>query len=122
LDLVKPHVAYFFNAHLDPGLAAEAIADIMQRADVAEEDVSGLVAAFSLSPDWLADLAAQGLDLRSDPEWANSFLRELVALWTDSDRDGDHSPGPGGSAPDPKDDAGAGAPGVKVNGHSRPGA
>ena len=67
LELVKPHVSYFFNAHLDPGLAAEAVSDIMVRAQVTEADLNGLVASFTLSADWLADLAGQGLDLRSDP-------------------------------------------------------
>ncbi len=122
LELVKPHVAYFFNAHLDPGLAAEAIADIMARAQVTEDDLNGMVAAFTLSADWLADLAGQGLDLRSDPAWASDFLRELVAAWNDSHGDGGSPDGPGGRAADDADNARPGPARVAVNGDSRPGA
>jgi hypothetical protein len=122
LDLVKPHVAYFFNAHLDPGLAAEAVSDIMVRAQVTEADLNALVAAFTLSADWLADLAGQGLDLRSDPAWASEFLRELVANWNDRHGDGDGSDGPGGRAGDDADDAGPRPARVALNGDSQPGA
>jgi hypothetical protein len=120
LDLVKPHVAYFFNAHLDPGLAAEAVSDIMARAQVTEADLNALVAAFTLSADWLADLAGQGLDLRSDPAWASEFLSELVTIWNDRHGDGDGSDGPGGRVGDHADDAGPRAPRVTLNGDSPP--
>jgi hypothetical protein len=122
LDLVKPHVAYFFSAHLDPGLAAEAIADIMTRAQVAQGDLDALVASFTLSADWLADLAAQGLDLRADPAWAAEFLSELRALWDDAHSGDDDSDGGGRRAADVEDDAPARAPGLAINGDSRPGA
>jgi hypothetical protein len=122
LELVKPHVAYFFNAHLDPGLAAEAVSDIMARAQVTEADLNELVAAFTLSADWLADLAGQGLDLRSNPAWASDFLRELVAAWNDGHGDGGDSDGPGGRVADHAPDAGPGAARLAVNGDSRPGA
>jgi hypothetical protein len=122
LELVKPHVAYFFSAHLDPGLAAEAVADIMARAQVTEADLNGLVASFTLSADWLADLAAQGLDLRSDAAWANEFLAQLVSFWNDSHGDGGDSDGPGRRVADNADDAEARPARVAVNGDSRPGA
>lgn len=122
LNLIKPHVLYFFNAHLDPGLAAEAVADIMERENVTEDDVSGLVAAFSLSPDWKADLAAQGIDLRSDPEWADDFLSELVSVWTSGDRGNGRPGGATGGVAHAEDDAGAGAGGGQLHDHPRPGA
>jgi hypothetical protein len=122
LNLIRPHVLYFFSAHLDPGLAAEAIADIMEREGVAEDDVRGLVAAFTLSADWKADLAGQGLDLRGDPVWADEFLAELVAAWTERDQHGDGGPGRAGGVADAEDDADPLPPGGVQHGGEGPGA
>lgn len=122
IELIRPHVLYFFSAHLDPGLAAEAIADIMEREGVTEDDVSGLVAAFATSADWKSDLAGQGLDLRAEPQWADDFLAELVGAWTERDRDGGREPGRGGRMADAADDAEVRAPGIDLAGDPRTGA
>jgi hypothetical protein len=115
LALIKPHVLYMFSTRAEPGLAADHIADIMEREGVGEGDVLGLVAAFTSSADWQADLAAQGIDLRSDPRWADDFLSELIAAWTDPDRVGDGGAGGGGGAPDASHDAGLGAGGLRLD-------
>lgn len=112
LALIRPHVAYFYGAQLDPSLAADAIVDIMVRANVSDGDLNELVAAYTLSTDWKADLAASGLDLRGNPEWADDFLSELVAAWTERDRHGDGGDGRGGRMADAPDHEGPGAPGL----------
>lgn len=122
LAMLRPHVHYFFSTRIDPALAADAVVDIMLRQGVTQEDVNGLVAAFTLSPDWMADLASQGVDLRSDPEWANEFLSELVAAWTDRDRDGEPGTGGGGRVADPAGDAPPSAPGLTLDAHKADGA
>jgi hypothetical protein len=113
--LIGPHVLYFYTARLDPGLAAEAVADIMQREGVTDGDLNGLVVAFGTSPDWKADLAAQGVDLRGDPAWADEFRDELVAAWTERDRDSDGVTGGTGGVADAQNDAPASAPGLALD-------
>lgn len=122
LALIAPHVRYFFANGHDPGLAAEAVTDIMERQGVTDGDLNELVAAFTLSADWKADLAAQGLDLRSDPQWADDFLAQLVDLWTQRDRSGEPEAGRGRGLADVAPDAPTRANGVAVADDPRPGA
>jgi hypothetical protein len=122
LVLIQPHVLYFFHAGHDPALAAEAVADIMLRQEVKDEDVNGLVSAFFASPDWKADLAGQGIDLTSNPGWADTFLRELVSAWTESGADGEPGAGGDGGLADLADDAGLQPAGVLLHGDPGPGA
>lgn len=113
LALIKPHVLYFFSAELDPQLAAEAIADIIERNGVSGEQINDLVAAFFASgPGWKDDLAGQGIDLRGNPQWADDFLAELVAQWSGGDADGGHRAGRAGSVADAGNDAATSAPGL----------
>jgi hypothetical protein len=91
--LIGPHVMYFFHARHDPGLAAEAIADIMDRERVTEAQVNELVATFGLSADWKADLAAQGFELRSDDNWIDDFFSDLNDIWADRHSDGQRRAG-----------------------------
>jgi hypothetical protein len=122
LNVVRPHIAYFYSAQHDPGLAAEAITDIMGRHGITDADVNELVAAFTLSPDWKADLAAQGLDLRSNPGWADEFLMELVGAWSDRHGDGDDRAGRAGRVGDAGDDATPGAAGLSLDADTGDGA
>lgn len=78
LRLIRDDVLYFFSRHHSPELAAEAILDVLNAGGVTEEQVHELVATFAISPDWIGALAAEGIDLRADPEWAGQFLQELV--------------------------------------------
>lgn len=113
LALIRPHVNYFFAANHQPDLAADAVMDIIVRAQVPEDHINALVAAFAISGEnWLGDLAAQGIDLRSNPEWAGQFLEELVARFADRDGDDGYSTGTGRRAPDAAGDARPGAGGV----------
>lgn len=116
LDGIRADILYFFSRRHDPELAAEAIVGILEPIDaVAEQGINDLVGAFAISPDWKADLAAEGIDLRADPEWADQFLAALIAEWTDPDR-GDDDPERGaGDATDLARNGEAGA--KRVNGH-----
>lgn len=122
LRLIGPHVLYAFAAQLPPSLAADNIVAIMDRANVRDEDVDQLATAFALSADWKADLAAQGIDLRSNAGWADEFLSELVAAWTGGDRDGDSAGGGGGGVGDADGDAAPGEGGLHLNGGAGQGA
>jgi hypothetical protein len=115
LHLIRPHLLYLYSAQLPPDLAADALVDIMERSGVTDENLNELVAAFTLSPDWKADLAAQGIDLRGNPGWADELLSELVAAWTSRDDDGDSGPGRTGGVADPEDHAEAGPPGLEID-------
>lgn len=122
IALIRPHVLYFYAAQHDPALAAEAVVDIMARSGVTDGDVNDLVAAYLAAPDWKADLAAQGIDLRAIPEWADEFLAELVNAWPERQRHGDDRPGGAGGLADAQPDAPAGAAGVALDAASQPGA
>lgn len=125
VKFLAPHVLYFFRApgtytspdgkrRQDPGLAAEAIADMMASEGVTEADLAGLVTAFSLSADWQADLARQGIDLREDPQWAEHFRAELVDAWASRDQRDDGGAGGDGRAPDVARNEEAGAGGLDL--------
>lgn len=122
LRLIQPDILYFYSRRLDPGLAAEAVVDIMGRAGVTDEAVNELVGAYLGAADWKADLAAQGIDLTANPEWADDFLQELVGQWPERHRHGDGAGGRGGGLADAADDAPAGAAGVAVDDDPGPGA
>lgn len=125
VKFLTPHVMYFFRApgtytspdgkrRQDPGLAAEAIADMMAAEGVTEADLAGLVTAFSLSSDWQADLARQGIDLREDPQWAEHFRAELVDAWSSREQGDDGRGGSDGRPPDVARDEEAGAGGLDL--------
>lgn len=119
--LVRPHILFFFGSDLPPDLAAEAIVVILRRENVSDEEVAGFATAFALSPDWKTDLAGEGIDLRSNPEWADEFLDELVGQWSESAGNPDAGDGDPGRRGDPADDAprsppGGGAPKRKGKG------
>lgn len=98
LDLIKEDVLFFFRRGYEPDLAAENVVEILDRNEVKEEALHELIAAFTVSAAWIEDLASCGIDLRSNPEWANLFLSSLVSIYTDpSRRDDDTGRGSGGS-------------------------
>lgn len=104
LALIAPDISYHFARRNNPEFAAEGVYDIIVRANVSDDEINALAAAFTLSPDWLADLAAEGIDLRPDPAWANAFLAELVRLHTEDGEHGDDIAGDGGGAANPGQD------------------
>lgn len=116
LNAIRPDIAYFFSRRHDPELAAEAVVSILADVPGAEEMVNELVASFAISPDWKADLAAEGIDLRADPQWADQFLSALVAEWSDPERDADDLDRGGGDAADVEDHGAVRTAGV--NGHA----
>lgn len=84
LDLIRDDVLFMFKRNHDPARAADVVYDTIEAANVSEDALNELVAAFTLSPDWLTDLANEGIDLRSRPEWAQQFLTALVGIHTDA--------------------------------------
>lgn len=103
--LVRPHVLYYYSSDLPPDLAAEAIIVILQREGITDGEVTELATAFALSADWKADLAAQGIDLRGNPDWADDFLSELVGQWSETAGNVDDSARDGGGRGDLAGDA-----------------
>lgn len=120
LDLIRDDVLFMFGRLHDPERAAEVVFDTLDKHQVAEDDINALVAAFGISPDWLGELAAEGIDLRSNPDWAQQFLSALVALH--ADLGGNDEPGQrdeGGEA-DTGPDGPAGARRLSANGGAEP--
>lgn len=104
LDLIRADVLYFFTRQIDPEKAADVIYDILEANEVTEADINGLVVAISADP--LEGLAAEGIDLRSRPEWGNEFLQFLISIHTDDNgEDDDRGRGDRGEADPSKDGA-----------------
>jgi hypothetical protein len=124
LQLIRPDVAYYFARRnvYSAEEAAGAVYDVLTAAGVSEDQFNELAAAFTLSADWKSDLAAQGIDLRGDPAWADAFLAALVAVHTadDAERDQDHPGGEPGDAGDAGGNGPAGAGGVAGDDGARP--
>lgn len=110
LDIVRDDVMLAFAKRRDPERTAGIVADLLDDAGVTDDQIDEFAAAFALSADPLSDLAAEGVDLRSGPEWASAFLAALLAEWrgeTGDDGDEmDNTGGGGGGGDDPQDDAG----------------
>lgn len=97
LDVIREDVLYCFKRGHDPERTAELVYDAIENAGVSEEAINELVAAFALSSDWLADLASEGIDLRSRPEWAEQFLQAVIRLHAEiDDFENDRHGGDGG--------------------------
>lgn len=99
LALIRDDVLFMFTRNHDPERAADIVYDTIEANGVTEEQINDLVGAFALSTDWLGELAAEGIDLRTNPEWANQFLSALVSIHTDPERNGNDFGGQGGSNP-----------------------
>jgi hypothetical protein len=56
---------------------ADLVYDVIEANNVTEAEIADLAATFALSPTGLADLAAEGIDLTSDPQWAAEFFSAL---------------------------------------------
>lgn len=106
LAAIREDVLFFAKRGTDPALAAEAVLEQIDKAGITDEQVTALVVRFTASADWLSDLAAAGIDLRSRPEWAQQFLSELVAQYTDNHGGDTDSARPGGGSADPDEDEG----------------
>lgn len=116
LDIVRDDVLFNFGKGRSADFTASVVMELLDERGTSEAEFNELIAAFTLSPDWLSDLAAEGIDLRSQPEWANAFLAELVRLYADVDDGDEHPERRDGGDGDAGDDAKAGAAGV--DGHA----
>jgi hypothetical protein len=99
LDVIKEDVLFLFKRGHDPDLAAEVVLETLEKASIDEAALFELIAAFHASPNWIEELASEGIDLRSNPLWANQFLTALVQLYSDNAGDDDRSDGGEGGAP-----------------------
>jgi hypothetical protein len=100
LDLIREDVLFLYKRNHDPEKAADIVYDVIEAAQVPEDDINALVASFSISADWLGDLAAQGIDLRGRPEWAQQFLQALVGIHSEAGEQSDDFAGHGRDAAD----------------------
>lgn len=103
LDLIREDVLFLFKRGRSPEAAAELCLEVIEEAKVPEEEIFSLAAAFQVSPSWIDELASEGIDLRSNPEWANLFLSELMRLYAEDDGDDDDTAGGSGGASDNAD-------------------
>ncbi len=100
IELVRDDLLFHFGKGRDPEWTAETIADLIEQAGVTREAIDETVAAFAVSPDWIDDLAGEGVDLRGNREWAQRFLTELGAIFAEADEDGAEPARGTGSAAD----------------------
>lgn len=99
LSVIGQDVLFFAARQYPPDIAAELTLNLIEKAGVAENDIMALVVRFTTSPDWIADLATQGIDLTQQRQWAGEYLDELVAQYTDNgEGDDDTSGGSGGES------------------------
>lgn len=124
---VEPHpliaeiaddVLAHFKKRRDPDFAAEMVYDLIAERPNLGAEIDELVAAFTVSTDWLSDLAAQGLDLRAAPEWANAFLQGLIGQHAGIDGDDDAPERGSGGVGDLAGHAAVVAAGIADNAHS----
>jgi hypothetical protein len=108
LDHIREDVMFLFKRGHSPVTAAEVVLDTLDKAQVTDEQVFELITAFQAAgAGWIDELASEGIDLRSNPEWAFAFLGQLIQLYTSDDGDDDHSERGSGS---PADDGNHGEP------------
>lgn len=119
LSLIRQDVLFYFTRGMEPDFAAEGIFEVLQKSNVTEADLAGVVIAFQSSANWLDDLAAEGIDLRTNPVWATEFLNGLVALYRGED---DHTGGSAGGSGHAHDNGAAGAMGQSANAGQEQGA
>lgn len=100
LAAVGEDVVFFARKRYPVDLAADAVLERIQQAGVSENDIMALVIRFNSSADWIADCAAEGLDLTAHREWANAFLAELVRQYTEGAGEADNSAGDDGGEGD----------------------
>lgn len=112
LAAIREDVLFYFGRRHDPEFAAEGVREVMDKAGFGEADFAPIVAAFLASPNWVDDLAAEGLDLRGEPAWAQAFLNAIIASYSG---DGDDRDGGEGRAANPGENGGAGGLGIAAN-------
>jgi len=83
LGAIREDVLFFFHRQHAPDLAADAVYDALTRQGATIASLLPLVTTFSQSANWLDDLAAEGIDLRSNPVWAQSFLNSLIQAFNE---------------------------------------
>lgn len=120
LDLIREDVLFFYGRNHDPEKAADLIYDVIEAAEVPEEEINALVTAFSISPNPFDELAANGIDLRQRPQWAQEFLASLVSIHTGIDQQSDDSGRGRGDETKPLEDGETGEGRVARNANPKP--
>lgn len=118
LAAIAPDVMFYFGRRIPPELAADGVFEVLNQMKVGEAELVPLIAAFQTSENWIADLAAGGLDLSSNPQWAHEFLNNLIAIYSGEDDDSERG---GGSPGDTESHGETGAVGEPSNGRPQPG-
>lgn len=112
LDLVRTDVVYFFQRGFDPEKAADLVYDVIdaniEAGVITAGEINEIAAAFALSPTGLFDLAAEGIDLTSRPDWAAEFFQHLATIHNEATQD---LGGGDGGAPDLANNGQPGPPG-----------
>lgn len=121
LDLIRDEVLFLFQRRKNPEVAAELVLETLEQNGVELEQLTNVIAAFSVSPNWLEELASEGIDLRADPAWANQFLSSLVQQFSEAGGDDDYSGGGAGGAENNDSDVATSASGVTSDGNSQSG-
>lgn len=83
LALIKDDVLFYFKKQADPEFAAEGIVNTLVKHGVTQDELSGLIVQFQSSPNFLNDLAAQGIDVRSNAVWVNVTLGCIVQEYSE---------------------------------------
>lgn len=108
LAAIREDVLFYFKRAADPEFAAEGVLAVMDKAGFTEHDLQPIIVAFSTSANWIDDLASEGIDLRSNPVWAQSFLNAIIAEYIE---EGDDQQRASGGATDNGDHGGPGKDG-----------
>lgn len=101
LAIIKDDVLFYFKRQSDPEFAAEGIVNTLMQNEVTQDELSKLIVQFQSSPDLLGELAAQGIDLRSNPVWVNITLAQVVSEYSARLAEDNDSGGKNGGDPDP---------------------
>lgn len=112
LAAIREDVLFYFRRGHDPEFAADGVYEVLEKAGLNENDLAPIVAAFLASPNWLDELAAEGIDLRENPVWAQQFLNSLIALYNGENDDPERE---GGSGADLENHGGFGEEGSTVD-------
>lgn len=97
VNLVAIDVAYGFQRGHDPDKIADLVFDVILANGATDPEIMELATVFALSPDGLESLAREGIDLRSNPAWADEFFAALTRYYHETSNDRD---GPDGGEPD----------------------
>lgn len=93
LAVIGDDLRYFASRMIDPEVTADALAELLERSGIKQDEFLALVTRLSVG-NWIENLYAEGIDLRGKDEWAGRVLQ----LLSDSFPGGDGIQHPGGDS------------------------